>query len=105
MMFRHRVLACAASLFPLLVAAQQRGDLLVATEQIDEAAFAETVILLLHYADDGAVGVAINRPTWVTTTEVFPDLAGTHRYRGPVYHGGPLAQTTVLALSGSPRLA
>ncbi len=105
MSFRRRLLTLAASLFPLLVAAQERGELLIATEQISDGAFAETVILLLHYADDGAVGVAINRPTWVTTTELFPELEDTHRYRGPVFHGGPLAQATVLALSVNARLA
>lgn len=105
MVFRCRLLSLVACLFPLLTAAQERGDLLIATEQLTEEAFAETVILLLHYADDGAVGVAINRPTWVTTTELFPALEDTHRYRGPVFHGGPLAQATVLALSSSARLA
>lgn len=105
MMSRYRVLSIFVWMLPCLVAAQQRGDLLVATEQITEQAFAETVILLLHYADDGAVGVAINRPTWVTTTELFPELEDTHAYRGPVFHGGPLAQATVLALSGDARLA
>ena len=105
MALRNHFLPLAACLCPLLAAAQERGDLLVATAQIGQEAFAETVILLLHYADDGAVGVAINRPTWVTTTELFPELEDTHRYRGPVFHGGPLAQATVLALSSSERLA
>lgn len=105
MLFRDRVICLVACSLPLLVGAQERGDLLVATDQITEETFTETVILLLHYADDGAVGVAINRPTWVTTTELFPELEDTHRYRGPVFHGGPLAQATVLALSGSARLA
>lgn len=105
MSFRSRRLLLVACLFPLLVAAQERGGLLIATDQVTDDAFVETVILLLHYADDGAVGVAINRPTWVTTTELFPELEDTHRYRGPVYHGGPLAQATVLALSVDARLA
>lgn len=105
MRFRSGLLVLALHLFPTLVVAQQRGDLIVATEQITESAFAQTVILLLHSADDGAVGVAINRPTWVTTTELFPELDETHRYRGPIFHGGPLAQATVLALSASERLA
>lgn len=105
MPLRYRVLSVVACLFPLLVGAQERGDLLIATEQITDEVFTETVILLLHYGDDGAVGVAINRPTWVTTTELFPELDDVHRYRGPVFHGGPLAQATVLALCSSGRLA
>lgn len=104
-MLPHRILLLVAGLCPLLAAGQERGDLLIATEQITEESFADTIILLLHYADDGAVGVAINRPTWVTTRELFPELDYTHGYRGPVFHGGPLAQATVLVLSGSAQLA
>ena len=73
--------------------------LLVAAEQVTEEAFAETVILLLHYDTDGAIGVAINRPTWVSTREVFPDFSYLRAYRGRVFHGGPVAQATVLVLS------
>ena len=97
---------CAASfawlaLLSGLVGAQERVYLLVATNQITEEAFSRTVILLLHYGSDGAIGVAINRPTWVTTDEVFPNLGYLHAYRGHVFHGGPLAQTTVLVLHRS----
>jgi len=104
MLFRHCVLVLVAGLCALPAAAQERGELLIATEQISDEAFAETVVLLLHYADEGAIGVAINRPTWVTTTELFPDLDYMHSYRGPVFHGGPVAQATVLVLSRDARL-
>ena len=50
------------------------GSLLVATDELRDPRFAETVILLLHYGSDGALGVAINRPTWVVATESFPDM-------------------------------
>ncbi|HSG65759.1 MAG TPA: YqgE/AlgH family protein [Gammaproteobacteria bacterium] len=83
---------------PLLGAAQERGALLVATGQITDEAFGETAVLLLHFGADGAIGVAINRPTWVSTREVFPERGYLHRYRGRVFHGGPLAQATVLVL-------
>jgi putative transcriptional regulator len=83
----------------MVAASQERGALLVATERIRDDAFAETVILLLHYDTDGAIGVAINRPTWVSTREVFPGLDYLYAYRGGVFHGGPLAQATVLVLS------
>lgn len=95
----HVVLLVCAGLIPATGSSQQRGSLLIATERIAEEAFRETVVLLLHAGDDGAIGVAINRPTWVTTRDVFPTLAYLHDYRGRVYHGGPLAQATVLVLS------
>jgi len=92
----------AAALAPSIGGAQERGALLVATEAVTEESFSETVILLLHYGSDGAIGIAINRPTWVTTRDVFPDSVGLAAYRGSLFHGGPLAQATVLALSREP---
>ena len=89
----------AAALVPPIAGAQERGTLLVSTEAVADESFSETVILLLHYGPDGSIGVAINRPTWVTTREVFPDVAALSAYRGRVFHGGPLAQATVLVLS------
>lgn len=87
-----------AALTSLPAAAQERGSLLVATDRLSGEAFAETVVLLLHAGDDGAIGVAVNRPTWVTTQELLPEHEALHAYRGRVYHGGPLAQSTVLVL-------
>jgi putative transcriptional regulator len=99
-MKRSRVLLLLwVGLLPLVAASQERGALLVSTEQIADETFAETVILLLHYDSDGAIGIAINRPTWVSTRDVFPDFDYLRRYRGRVFHGGPLAQATVLILS------
>jgi len=92
------VLMCAG-IGPLTAMSQERGSLLVATEQITEGAFAQTVVLLLHFGSDGAIGVAINRPTWVSTRELFPEFRALHAYRDPIFHGGPLGQATVLVLS------
>ena len=78
---------------------QEAGTLLVASEQLDDETFRETVVLLVHHAQEGSVGVAINRPTWVTTREVFPRVDYLHTYRGDIFHGGPLAQATVLILT------
>jgi putative transcriptional regulator len=94
----HVLVGLCTFAMPLLAAAQERGAVLVATEQIADEAFGETVVLLLHVGADGAIGVAINRPTWVSTREVFPELGYLHRYRDRVFHGGPLAQATVLVL-------
>jgi putative transcriptional regulator len=94
----HVLVGLCTFAMPLLGAAQERGAVLVATEQIADEAFGETVVLLLHVGADGAIGIAINRPTRVSAREVFPDLEYLHRYRDGVFHGGPLAQATVLVL-------
>ena len=46
------------------------GKLLVATEMVQGELFAETVILLLHYDEDGAIGIVVNRPTEIEPEEL-----------------------------------
>ena len=51
-------------LLPAALAADQRpakGKLLVATEVVRGEAFAKTVVLLLHYDENGAAGIVVNR--------------------------------------------
>jgi len=74
------------------------GALLVATDELRDPRFSETVILLLHYGPDGALGVAVNRPTWVAATDVFADMPFLDEYTGNVYMGGPLAPANLVAL-------
>ena len=65
-----------------LAQAPAKGMLLVATPELRDPRFSETVLLLLHYGPEGAIGVAINRPTWVEPTAAFPDMESLGRYRG-----------------------
>ena len=80
------------------------GSLLVATDELQDSSFAETVILLLHYGSDGALGVAINRPTWVIARDSFPNMPFLDGYEGSVYFGGPLAPATLITLIRIPEL-
>jgi putative transcriptional regulator len=72
-----------------------KGRFLVATE-IGGGIFAETVILLLHYDESGAMGFVVNRPTGVQPDEVFDDAVPA--YQGALYWGGPVAMASVRAL-------
>ena len=74
------------------------GTLLVATDELRDPRFSETVILLLHYGPDGALGVAVNRPTWVAATDAFADMPFLDEYTGNVYMGGPVAPANLVAL-------
>lgn len=74
------------------------GTFLVSTPQLRDPRFAETVILLLNHGREGAIGVVINRPTWVEPEDLFPDEDYFRRYRGTVYYGGPVARTSALFL-------
>ena len=74
------------------------GMFLVATPQLRDPRFAETVVLVLSHGRDGAIGIVVNRPTWVEPEALFPDEDFFRRYRGTVYFGGPVARTSALFL-------
>ena len=93
------VVGCGLALNLSIGLGQDAGSLLVASEELQDDAFRETVVLLVHHAQEGAVGVAINRLTWVTTRDVFPRVDYLRAYRGDIFHGGPLAQATILILT------
>ena len=85
-------------------AALGRGKLLVAREQLIDPNFAESVVLLLEYGEDGATGLIINRPTEVSLSEVL-EMEGAERLAEPVYVGGPVARGQMMLLlrvPGSP---
>jgi len=87
-------------LLPLIAVAQQpvSGNLLVATAALDDPTFIETVVLLVHYGEDGALGIFLNRPTWVDGADVNPELQPLNERTRAVYFGGPVAMTRILAL-------
>jgi len=94
-----------------LAAFAQSGDLevgkfLVASRDLGDPNFAQSVILLVHYSEDqGAVGLMINRATDVPISRVFQDLKEARGRKDPVYVGGPVDLNSVLALlktSGKP---
>lgn len=74
------------------------GKLLVATDEVRGSTFVETVILLLHYDESGALGLIINRPTEAMPKELLPDLEGLRDYDGNAYWGGPVRLATMRAL-------
>lgn len=78
------------------------GKLLVATDEIHGEIFARTVILLLHYDENGAMGLVVNRPTDVEPGEVMEDSGTLSDYQGTLFWGGPveMAGLRVLAHAG-----
>jgi putative transcriptional regulator len=75
------------------------GKLLVASRDLGDPNFAQTVILLVHYKEDqGAVGLVVNRRTDVPISRVFQDLKEAKSHTDPVYVGGPVELNSVLAL-------
>jgi putative transcriptional regulator len=75
------------------------GRLLVATPKLEDPNFARSVVLLLDYDEDGALGVIISRPTTVPVAEVLP--AWSDLVTGPdvLFSGGPVATDSALAVA------
>jgi len=74
------------------------GKLLVVPRQSPDPRFAETVVLLVHYAEDGTVGLVINRQTTLPLSSALRDLKGSSNNSQPVYSGGPVQIEVVQAL-------
>jgi putative transcriptional regulator len=93
--------ALIACLLAVSIAAAEppaKGKLLVATEVIRGDIFVQTVVLLLHYDETGAVGLVVNRPTDVALDEVLEDPTEFSEYEGRMYWGGPVQMNSIRAL-------
>lgn len=71
------------------------GRFLIATEGIRGTIFQESVVFLISYSPEGALGVIVNRPTELALHEV---VKGAHANAGMLYLGGPVAPMTVMVL-------
>jgi putative transcriptional regulator len=78
------------------------GKLLVASRDVADPNFAETVVLLVHYDAEGVVGLILNRRTDVLLSRVLKGLKAAKERSDPVYLGGPVETPTVFALLQSP---
>jgi len=74
------------------------GKLLVAARDLPDPDFAQSVILLVHYDHEGAVGLMLNRRTRATISRVIQDLDTGKRGSDPIYVGGPVEMSVVMGL-------
>ena len=79
-----------------------KGMFLVASRQLRDPNFKETVVLLIDYGRDGAMGLVINRPSEVKLATVFPDIKELKKRKDTIYVGGPVAVNQMLLLVGTP---
>jgi len=81
-----------------------KGMFLVASRQLRDPNFKETVVLLIDYGRDGAMGLVINRPSEVKLATVFPDIKELKKRKDTIYVGGPVAANRMLLLVGTPQV-
>ena len=78
------------------------GKLLVASRDLGDPHFAETVVLLVHYDEEGVVGLILNRRTDVPLSRVLKEPKAAKDRSDKVYLGGPVETPGVFALLQSP---
>ncbi len=78
------------------------GKLLVASRDLGDPNFAETVILLVHYDEEGVVGLILNRRTEVPLSRVLKEPKAAKDRSDKAYLGGPVETPSVFALLQSP---
>lgn len=83
---------------PQYAAALQKGTLLVANRYLADPHFVRTVVLLVDYGAQGAMGLVINRPTNVRLADVFPTIGPLRRRPDRLYIGGPVAPEQIILL-------
>lgn len=79
------------------------GKLLVAPRNAPDPRFAETVILLVQYDGQGAVGLIVNHQTKIPISRALEPWKQAKGKSEPVYVGGPMELNKVLALLHSGR--
>ena len=78
------------------------GSLLVATGELTDRNFAESVLLIIHHGEDGTLGILINRPTSLRPAAVFADIPAIEGYDGTLFLGGPVGPNQLLMLLRAP---
>jgi putative transcriptional regulator len=98
-------IAAAVLWLPPVVTAQSMrasdlgvGKLLVAPRDCPDPHFAKTVVLLVQFDEDGALGLMINHRTRLPISRALDQLKAASNRSDPIYLGGPVDVSSVLAL-------
>jgi putative transcriptional regulator len=93
--------AWAGQLLPGDVKSLAPGNLLVASRDLRDPNFVETVVLLAQVTREGAMGVIINRESAVPVARALPDLQTPPD--AVLFMGGPVEADGIVALARSTR--
>ena len=74
------------------------GSLLVASRDLRDPNFAGTVVLVVTYNEDGALGLILNRRSDQRIARVFREWKEAAGHNDPVFEGGPVEEDSILAL-------
>jgi putative transcriptional regulator len=71
----------------------------VALPALDDPNFERAVVLVLEHDDDGALGLALNRPTTTPIDEVLQGWSSLAAKPANLYGGGPVEPSAVVGLA------
>jgi putative transcriptional regulator len=74
------------------------GDLLCADRTLKDPNFAQTVILIVKYDDEGTLGLILNRRSDVAISKLLDDWKEAKGHNEPIFVGGPVEEGTLLGL-------
>ena len=75
------------------------GDVLVASILLADGVFNRTVVLVLDYDEDGALGVILNEISQTRLDAVLPDWVGVVSKPQLLFHGGPVSPNGAICLA------
>jgi putative transcriptional regulator len=79
-----------------------KGKFLVASRQLLDPNFSQSVVLLIEYHRNGAIGVIINRPSEMKLSTVMPEIEELRQRPDTIYLGGPVARDQLMLLIRTP---
>jgi putative transcriptional regulator len=74
------------------------GKFLVASKDLADPNFAESVVLLIQYGEDGAMGLVINRRSRIPLSKLFSESKQAKGRSDTAYLGGPVERAAAFAL-------
>lgn len=75
-----------------------RGKLLVAAPTLVDPNFARTVVLITEHAEEGTMGIVLNRSAELAVADVVPELAGV-AVDETLFVGGPVQPQAIVLLA------
>ena len=70
------------------------GSLLIASKSMPDPRFSKSVILLINFSSDGAMGIVLNRPHKINLKDVLKDMNISQISSNtdiPIFNGGPVS--------------
>lgn len=74
------------------------GSLLCADRSLRDPNFAQTIILIVKYDEEGTLGLILNRRSEVPISRILDDWKEAKGRKEPIFVGGPVEKSSLLAL-------